>query len=488
MTQFGHHVLGETKNDPDAGTQDLVNPASGQRWATAEEASATTIQQAVDSARRTFDSGVWSQVDPSFRAKTIWRLAQLIEEDAETLARHERLAAGKTAATTRAEASRVADWYRFFGGAADKIDGRLVSTAEGVESRVVREPIGVVAAITPFNGALSLGAWKIAPALASGNSIVVKPPLAAPASTLRVAELAIQAGVPAGVFNVVPGGADVGKTLVEHPAVDMVSFTGSTEAAITVGVAAARGMKRYVCEAGGKSAQIIFADADLDSAKISAATGVFSNSGQSCVAGSRVLVEDAVYDDVVTQLVATASSIDLGDPEDGKTQVGPIASRSQLERVERLVQQAIKDGARVLSGGRRADDSAGGFYFLPTVLSGVTPDMQIWNEEVFGPVVIVERFSSDDEAVALANATDFGLAAGIWTSNIRRAHVLPKSLKAGTVWVNTYRNMHYRVPFGGYKQSGLGRENGLEVLDEYCTVKAITHSVNPILANPFSSR
>ena len=457
----------------------LVDPATGETWATAA-AGPMPVEDSVAAAAAA--QPAWAELDASERGKILWKLAAHIEENAERIARLEVLSNGKTLRTTRREIARTSAWYRFFGGAADKIEGHALDLSPTSEARVAYEPVGVVAAMTPFNGPISLGTWKMAPALAAGNTVVLKPPLEAPASTLALAEVILEAELPAGVVNVIPGGAEVGQALVAHPDVDMVSFTGSTSVARQVAGQVAGRLKRFVCEAGGKSAQIVFEDADLDAASISARQHVFSNTGQSCVAASRLLVQRSVWEQMLERLIRDTEAVRVGNPFDPATHVGPLASAKQWGRVRGFVEQALADGATLAAGGGPPDLGPpwdGGFFFRPTVLTGVGPEMQVWQEEVFGPVLVVVPFDDEDEAVTLANDSRYGLAAGLWTDDIRRAHRVSRRLEAGTVWVNTFRVMHYRVPFGGYKESGLGRENGLAALREFLNVKATVTSHAP---------
>ncbi|HSV84163.1 MAG TPA: aldehyde dehydrogenase family protein [Ramlibacter sp.] len=459
---------------PDGVATELVDPATGREWATAYSERGS-VDPAVRSAHRAFTSSPWADFTAAERAALLRKLGVLIVAQAEEIGRLESLANGKPRAATLAEVRATAQWYQFYANAIEFHDGHQRTLSRSADALITREPLGVVAAITPFNAAFSLGSWKIAPALAMGNTVVLKPPHTAPASTLLLARLAIEAGFPPGVVNVVIGDADVGQALVAHELVAMVSFTGSTAAARQIGAVALSHLKRFACEAGGKSAHIVFEDADIDSAVIAATQGVFSAAGQTCVAGSRLLVQASIFESFLGRYLASVARLRVGDPAKEGTHVGPIASRQQLERIRQLVAGAVDDGARVVAGGgpvAMPAPHADGFWFAPTVLTDVGPSARIWREEVFGPVVLVHPFQTEDEAIALANDSEYGLAAGFWTRDLGRVRRVARRLQAGTVWVNTYRAIDVRVPFGGYKQSGIGRENGVEALAEFSQVKA----------------
>ena len=462
----------------------LLDPASGRRWADAalDPAAGEAAVAAAAAAQRE-----WGAAAGWERAAALRALADLIPRHAAELGELETRANGKPLAATTAEMRALARWYHFYAAAAETAEDRLRALGPAARAEVVEEPLGVVLAITPFNGAASLGSWKLAPALAAGNAVVLKPPPTAAASSVRLAELALEAGLPPGLLNVVVADAQAGEALVADERVAMVTFTGSTAVALRLGAIAGGRMARFACEAGGKSAHVVFDDADLDGALVAARQGVFSATGQTCVAGSRLLVHDALFDAFAERFAAAAARLRVGDPRDPATHLGPLASAAQLERVRGYVARAVDAGARVLCGGAEPPQQgklAGGHWFAPTVLADVTPAMEICREEVFGPVATVQRFGDEEEAVALANDTPYGLAAGLWTRDAARAHRVSRRLAAGTVWVNTYRAIDWRVPFGGYKQSGLGRENGLEALREYTQVKAVVTAFGPP-ADPF---
>ncbi|WP_407560905.1 aldehyde dehydrogenase [Streptomyces sp. 184] len=474
IAQYTSHTDGRRRAP--AGTPvPLTDPATGRVWARAR-LDADAVDDAVRGARTAFADGPWGALPAHGRADLLHRLGDVIVEHADELARLETLANGKPLSATRGEVRALARWYRYFAATAETLEDRHRTLGATTDALIRQEPLGVVAAFTPFNGALSLGSWKLAPALAAGNTVVLKPPPQAPASSVRLAELALDAGLPPGVVSVVIGGAEEGGRLLDHPDVAMVTFTGSTAVARTLGARAAGLMKRYVCEAGGKSAHLVFADAHLDAAVTAARQGAFSAAGQTCVAGSRILVQREVYDEFLTRYAAAVTRLRVGDPADPATHVGPVASAAQLERIETYVADALSGGARALTGGRRAAvgaDFREGYWYEPTVLVDAAPDAAVCREEVFGPVVTVHPFGTEDEAVALANSVDYGLAAGFWTRDAPRAHRLARRLQAGVVWANTYRLLHWSVPFGGYKQSGLGRENGVEAVAEFLQTKSV---------------
>jgi aldehyde dehydrogenase (NAD+) len=470
-----------------AGTGDwieVVNPYTGQIWARVPEASPAQVDAAVAAARRAFDSGAWSRIAPRERAAALHRLAGLVTEHADELTRLQVMENGKAIREQAAQTRGLAAHLAFFAGVAEDLRGHTVPVSDSDFVYTVREPIGVVAALTPWNSPLALLMWKMAPALAAGNTMVVKPSEVTPVSTLRLAELVTQAGIPAGVFNVVTGAATVGALLAEHRGVDRVAFTGSTGAGQAVARAAAQTMARVSLELGGKSANVIFADARLDAAIEGVVGGIFAAAGQTCIAGSRVLVEESVYDDFVGRLVARARRIRLGDPMDWETEVGTMSCRRQYDSVLRFLDVGRDEGATLLTGG--AAPSGDSLFIEPTIFGDVTNTMRIVQEEIFGPVAVVQRFASEEEAVALANSTRYGLAAGVWTDDVRRAHRVAGRLRAGTVWVNTYRKTSYLAPFGGRGFSGIGRENGRDAVDEYTEVKTVWLGLGEGVADPFN--
>ncbi|WP_312366001.1 aldehyde dehydrogenase family protein [Ensifer sp.] len=466
----------------------LHDPSTGAVWATAF-VSDEAVDLATASAANAFVSEPWASMTGYERAVLLRKLGALIAANADRLGALESLANGKSHAATSAEMKATAAWYDYYASALDTQDDILRTVSRTADARIVREPVGVVVAITPFNGALSLGTWKLAPALAMGNAVILKPPAEAPGSSIALAELAIEAGFPVGIVNVVIGDAIASEALATHRDVQMVSFTGSTATAKVLGAKVAASMKRFVCEAGGKSAHIVFADGDIDGAVIAATQGAFSGSGQTCVAGSRILVQSEIYDTFVERYIASVGRIRLGHPSSPRAHIGPVANKRQYQRINNFVSEAIEAGARVASGGQRPDlgpELAEGYWVQPTVVLDVSSDMRICREEIFGPVVTVQRFESEDEAISMANGVEYGLAAGFWTRDIDRVRRVSRRLQAGTVWVNTYRAINLRVPFGGYKQSGIGRENGVEAMEEFSQIKAIVVEHGPA-ADPFAN-
>jgi (Z)-2-((N-methylformamido)methylene)-5-hydroxybutyrolactone dehydrogenase len=460
-----------------------INPASGQPWAEVASGGPADVDRAVAAAADA--ASPWAALPGYERGGLLRRLGDLIRDHAEELAQLETRDNGKAIRQTRGELAIIPQWYWYYGGASDKLEGSYIPITPDLEAQVRFEPIGTVGAITPFNSPLMLAAWKLGPALAAGNTVVLKPAPETPVTSLRLAELAMEAGFPAGVINVVPGGDDAGRALVAHPAVGKVAFTGESATAREIAVSAAATLKRVSLEGGGKSAHIIFADADLEQALVAAAAGVFISAGQTCVAGSRLLLERSIFDAFTERLAAKADSLRLGDPTDPKTHVGAVTSERQFRKIQSYVDIARQEGATVLAGGTAASGAlSDGYFYRPTVLIDVRNEMRVCQEEIFGPVVACMPFADEEEAVALANAVPYGLAGGIWTNDIRRAHRLSHVLQVGTVWVNNYRTIHWQAPFGGRKQSGYGRENGLEALRDYMTVKTVMTDFGQI-TDPF---
>jgi phenylacetaldehyde dehydrogenase len=460
-------------------TFETPNPATGETLAQVAEGEAEDIDRAVKAARRAFDEGPWTKMTTSERGRIIWRIGDLINEHLDELAQLESLDNGKPFTVARAaDVPLSADMFWYMAGWATKIEGNTISLSvpympgANFHSYTLREPVGVVGQIIPWNFPLLMAAWKLAPALACGNTVVLKPAEQTPLTALRLAELIAEAGVPDGVVNVVSGfGETAGAALAAHNDVDKVAFTGSTEVGKLIANAATGNLKKVSLELGGKSPNIVFDDAD-PSAIEGAASAIFFNHGQCCVAGSRLFVQEDRFNEVVEGVAEIAKSIKLGPGIEPDTQMGPMVSDEQMRRVTGYVESGQAEGATALSGGGRYGDR--GYFVEPTVLTNTRPDMQVVREEIFGPVVVAAPFSDLDEVAAVANDTPYGLGAGIWTKDISKAHALAKKIKAGSIYINCYNVFDAALPFGGYKQSGWGREMGHEVLEAYTEVKAVT--------------
>ncbi|WP_407177109.1 aldehyde dehydrogenase family protein [Bradyrhizobium sp. STM 3562] len=456
---------------------ETLNPATGELLATVAEGDAEDINRAVAAARRAFE-GPWSKVKPFERQNLLLKLAELVEKNFEELSQLDTLDMGAPISRTRGNKLRVLGMLRYYAGQATSLHGETIENSLPGEifSYTLKEPVGVVGAIIPWNGPLAATVWKIGPAIATGCTVVLKPAEEAPLTSLRLAELALEAGVPPGVVNVVPGfGETAGAALAAHPDVDKVAFTGSHITGQSIVRASAGNLKRVSLELGGKSPDIVFADADLDAAVPGASMAVFANSGQICSAGTRLFVEEKIYDEFVGRVAEFGRKLQVGNGLDPNTQIGPLVSEQQLERVTGYLAIGQKEGARALAGGARVTEGplAKGYFVQPTVFANVQDNMRIAQEEIFGPVISAIKFKDMDELIRRANATTFGLGSGVWTRDVAKAHHVSKALRAGSVWVNCYQAMDPAVPFGGYKMSGYGRESGKQHLEEYLNVKAV---------------
>jgi aldehyde dehydrogenase (NAD+) len=456
-------------------TFSTVNPATGEEICRVAEADAADVEKAVKAARAAFDRGPWRKTSAADRGRMLNRLADLIEQHAEELAQLETLDNGKPLAVARAADLPLSiACYRYYAGWADKIQGKTIPVAGDYFCYTRHEPVGVVGQIIPWNFPLLMQAWKLGPALATGNTVVMKPAEQTPLSALRVGELIVEAGFPAGVVNLLPGfGPTAGGAIANHMDVDKVAFTGSTEVGHLIMEAAAKtNLKRVTLELGGKSPNIVFADADMDQAVEGAHFGLFFNQGQCCCAGSRLFVEEKCYDEFVERSVARAKKRTVGDPFDRKTEQGPQVDEAQFDKVMGYIDSGRSEGASLLCGGGRVGDR--GYFIEPTVFADVRDDMKIAQEEIFGPVMSIIKFKDVDEVVERANRTMYGLAAAVWTRDIGKAHAIANSVRAGTVWVNCYDVFDSAAPFGGFKQSGIGRELGEYGLQQYTEVKTVT--------------
>jgi acyl-CoA reductase-like NAD-dependent aldehyde dehydrogenase len=492
MQQYVHYIDGRDTAPQSQSWFDSYNPYTGEPWARIAQGNAADADLAVQAAHHAFTSGAWPQLSATQRGALLHRVGDLIARDARRLAEIEVRDNGKLLAEMLGQLTYIPQWFYYFGGLADKIEGSVLPLdKKGYFNFTRHEPLGVVAAITPWNSPLLLTAWKIAPALAAGCTVVIKPSEFTSASTLELVRLFEEAGFPPGVVNVVTGhGRDVGAVLVEHPLVRKITFTGADSTGRVINETAARHLKHVSLELGGKSPNIVFADANLDDAVNGAAAGIFAATGQTCIAGSRLLVQDSIHDEFVGRLLALARSARVGDPMASQTQVGPITTRPQYDKVLSYIAIAKAEGARLLLGGAASisPDCGNGWFIEPTIFGDVDNSMRIAQEEIFGPVLSVIRFKDEEDALRIANDVRFGLGSGVWTSDIGRAFRVSERLQAGTVWVNTYRAVSFMSPFGGYKDSGLGRENGADAIKEYLQTKSVWINTGAASANPFVMR
>jgi aldehyde dehydrogenase (NAD+) len=453
---------------------DVTNPYDGSLITQVAEATEEDIDLAVSAAKKAFSG--WSSLTATERGRYLLKLADLIDERSEELAQLETLDTGHPIKDTRfLDVRRTADTFRYFGGMADKFEGSVIPVESGFLNYVQRKPIGVVGQIVPWNFPLMFTSWKMAPALAAGNTIVIKPSELTPLSTLKIAEMMLEVGIPAGVVNVVVGyGHTAGNALATHNDVGKVAFTGSTQTGKKVIEASASNIKKVQLELGGKGANVIFEDANIDAAVNGSAFAIFHNQGQACIAGSRIIIHENIKDEFLAKFIKLAESIKLGDPKDPSTEMGPLTSKMHLDRVLSYIELAKSQGNTILTGGQQPTDASlkNGYFINPTVVEAKPTD-EVFQEEVFGPFVSVTTFSSDEEALEIANATEYGLGSGLWTSNLSRAHKFAESIRAGMVWINCYKRVNPGSPFGGVGKSGFGREMGFDAMREYTETKSI---------------
>jgi aldehyde dehydrogenase (NAD+) len=461
-------------------TMDVINPATEEVCATVPSADVDDLNAAVDAARAALN-GPWGKMSARERGRLVRKLGERLLERADEFARLETLHNGKPIMESRhIEIPLAAECFEYYGGWADKVMGETIPVKGNYLNYTLREPLGVCAAIVPWNFPLLIAVWKIAPALATGNTIIVKPASQTPLTALALGEVALEVGLPPGVFNVLTGpGAKLGQAIVEHPGIDKIAFTGDTSTGKNIMRGSAETLKKITLELGGKSPNIVLPDADIDAAVRGATIGIFYGKGEVCAAGSRLLVDRSIKDEFIDKLAARTKKMVAGDPMDPKTRFGALSSKKQLETVMRYVESAKNEGATLVAGGERTDIGTGkGYFYKPTVFADVKPEMTIAREEIFGPVLATIEYADLDEAIARANDTPYGLAAGVWTKDIKKAHYVASRLKAGTVWINTYNVYDTASPFGGYKQSGFGREMSAHALEHYTQVKSVWVDLN----------
>ena len=491
MKSYKLYIDGEWVNSSSGKSFETENPYTGEVWAKISRGNAEDVDRAVKAASSAFQGG-WGQTKPTERGKLLNRLAEVIEKNAEILGEIEVRDNGKLIAEMGGQTKYLAEWYRYYGGLADKVEGSVIpSDKPGIFNFTRYEALGVIGMITPWNSPLLLLAWKLAPALAAGNTAVIKPSEFTSASTLEFMNLIEEVGFPKGVVNTVTGfGLEVGAPLVDHPNVDKIAFTGSDVSGQKIYEAAAKKIMPVTLELGGKSPNIVFEDADFEAAVMGAISGIFAATGQTCIAGSRLLVQKSVHDKFVERLINVAKEAKIGDPMSTETHVGPVTTQPQYQKIIDYIEIAKKENAKCVLGGRpyTGPGARGRQFIEPTIFTGVTNEMRIAQEEVFGPVLSVIPFDTEEDAVRIGNDIDFGLAAGVWTNDIGRALRMSEKLRAGTIWVNTYRAVSFTSPFGGYKRSGEGRESGKDAIKEFLQVKSVWIAQQTSTENPFIMR
>ena len=488
---FFQHFINGQECAPSTGEYfETQSPFTGATWGHVARGSKADVDKAVAAAREAFENGPWSQFSATQRGNLLYRMAELLRRDARKLAAVEMRDNGKLAGEVTSQVKYIAEYFQYYAGLADKVQSHVIPTdKKGVTCFTRYEAKGVVAIITPWNSPLTLTSWKLAPALAAGCTAVIKPSEFTSPSAVMFAQLFKEAGFPDGVVNVVTGfGDEVGAPLVEHPDVAHVGFTGGEAAGCAIYQAAAKGLKTVTLELGGKSPNIVFDDADLDQAVKGVVAGIFAAAGQTCIAGSRLLVQRSIHDKFVQRLIDLVKDAKLGDPTQPDTQIGPIATRSQLEKILAYIDIAKAEGAVCALGGRAPKDLGPGWFVEPTIFTGVHNRMRIAQEEVFGPVLAVIPFDDEADAIRIANDVLYGLAAGVWTQSLHRSMLMAEKLRAGTVWINNYRSTSFTTPFGGYKRSGIGRESGTEAIMDYLETKSVWISTDLDLPNPFVKR
>ncbi len=476
MIQLNMFINGEWVQAQSGKTREIINPANGQIIAEAAEGDVVDAQNAIEVAKQTFESGVWSDLSPAARASFLFKVADKLEERAEEIAHLETLDNGKPLRETRFDVADAAACFRYYAGLVTKPDGQTYHVADPMQAMVVREPVGVCGLIVPWNYPLLMGVWKIAPALAAGNTIVFKPSEVTPVTSIKLFEILQEVGIPKGVANLVMGpGATVGNELAENMNVDKISFTGGTATGRSIMKAATSNIKKISLELGGKSPNIVFADADFETAVDYALFAIYANQGQVCAAGSRLLLEESIHDRFLERLAERARQIRVGPGTDPQTEMGPLISQAHMEKVLSYVEIGKQEGARLVCGGNRLQDGGldQGFFMEPTIFADTTPDMRIVQEEIFGPFLAVQKFKDEADAIRLANHTVYGLAGGVFTSDGAKAMRVIKKLRAGITWVNCYHPTYNEAPWGGYKQSGIGRGLGTFGYDEFTEVKQI---------------